>query len=883
MRKILLFILFAISSFASQYKTIETPAVRVVYEKGFEEEAQKTANYINSLRDFYIKDGYKGKLKQIPLILHKGNSVPNGFTSFGPWKMEFETISPLNNELGVSPWLLDLSIHEYRHYAQFRLLLENKSMKSLKILFGQTVPGYVSALTIPNWIFEGDAVYYETKLSENGRGRTPDFLKQYKMLLNEKGPYSYEKAKSGSYKDVVPSIYHLGYLLISYGYEKYGDKFWDDIITKSAIDFSLTPYSKNIKAKTGLSSTEFYNAAMSYYKEKFKLNHSTNYNSLLENLNSTTEMSYAYSYKDGFVSLISDLDSGPAFYFIKNNEKRKIVNTGYIIDNYYELKANKLIWSQYIPNKINGEKFYSEIKLLDLETNQIKDITKDSYYQSPTLSNDGQKIAVIKHNGYEDSTIEILDLSGNILQTIKNTKSYLYNYLKWTADDSSLIVSLRNNEGKMALEKLDLSNENEDFIINFDNYTIGTPFVLNDDIYFNGAFENVENIYKININKKILARLTESNYSARKPTVYNNTLYFTDYGSQGEILKSLKLNETPQEVVKETKLTDDSVLNLDSLKNSKFILAKQNLNSVYDETNYNYLKHMINIHSWNYLWSSDSSSFGLYSTNELQDLDLALTWSQDKTNEKEDLIFQGRYQRHWPIIGLDFIKGKDKTDNTKTLDFQVYFPIYLYNNQYQRKLQLSLGYIAYEKLEKENLMSLGLSLFNSNFDIGKKDLGYAFAQIIKANYIYNIEDSSNKRLNLNFALQSKGFSKNDSFTYQIDYEKNYGYLQFDGENIISRGYKSVDYDLALKNSFDYNFPISYPDWGGRGYFLQRITGNIFYDNTIINSKTHYNSTGFGLNFDQTLFSLLPISYILQYQHLFENSEDKVVAGFSIKM
>jgi hypothetical protein len=44
--------------------------------------------------------------------------------------------------------------------------------------------GYALAsnAAVPDWFFEGDAVYQETVLSEQGRGRLPQFLNAYPSL-----------------------------------------------------------------------------------------------------------------------------------------------------------------------------------------------------------------------------------------------------------------------------------------------------------------------------------------------------------------------------------------------------------------------------------------------------------------------------------------------------------------------------------------------------------------------------------------------------------------------------------------------------------------------------------------------------------------------------
>ncbi|MEJ7673189.1 MAG: hypothetical protein WKF59_10865 [Chitinophagaceae bacterium] len=53
----------------------------------------------------------------------------------------------------------------------------------------------------------------------------PFFHTPYRSLWQADKKYSWMKLRNGSYKDYVPNHYALGYLLVAYGREKYGDGF----------------------------------------------------------------------------------------------------------------------------------------------------------------------------------------------------------------------------------------------------------------------------------------------------------------------------------------------------------------------------------------------------------------------------------------------------------------------------------------------------------------------------------------------------------------------------------------------------------------------------------------------------------------------------------
>ena len=880
MKKIIALIMISFVSFAGQYKTIENPYVRVVFEDGLEEEAKETANYINSLSEFYKKDGFKGDLKQIPVVLKKGNNISNAFFTGTPNKLEYITISPISGELGVTPWLMDLSIHEYRHFMQYQLVKENKYAKIAYILGGDMATQILGFGTIPQWVWEGDATYYETKLSNNGRGRTPNFLKEYRMLFNEGKTFSYEKAKNSSYKDIVPSHYHLGYLLVNYGYEKYGDKFWEDAITKGTMGEGFLPFSKYIEKKTGLSTTEFYNEAMAYYKDYFEKEKTVEYKDVLTDEKVPKTETFAYESGDKLISLISDYDNAKAFYEISGKNRKKITDLGLMYDEYFDLKGKKIIWSEIEPDLTKGNVNYYNIKLFDLETNKKIDITKKTYYQSPSLSNSGEKIAAINHNGLEGTTIDILDTKGNLLKKITNEKNRFYNYIKWSDDDKTLIVSLRDDKGKMALAEIDIENGKENLLIPFDDYIIGTPYVSGDDIYFDGSFNLIENIYKINKTTKKISQVTESSISAKYPTLVKNRLYFSEYGKNGYTLKSSD-DLNGKEFVPQL-LTSDEKMNTETLKKSEFNLVDMQFADQSEIKDYNYYKHLIKLHSWSYSLFPGMTNLSLTSTNELQDLNMTVSYGNDSNNDKKTLNFIGSYSRYWPIVNLMINNEENKGIVSNFAEIAVQFPFYLSKNQYNRQLVLELDYIMNKEKTTENLVKLSGTYINSQYK-GYKDIKSPGSQKLSMEYLQDTENSANKRLGFEGSFVNKGFLENHALTYSLAYEKNYGKLNLDDSNIISRGYKNRTYDDVMKNSFDYDFPIFYPDFGGKGYYLKRVNGNLFYDNTLLDGQDRYASLGGALDFDNVLLALVPVTVRVQYSHLLQDKEDKIGVGVKLEM
>ena len=171
----------------------------------------------------------------------------------GPWRSEYYLFTPQNSfEQGSLLWADKLAVHEYRHVQQFSNFNVGLS-KIASVLFGQQGQALANSASIPDYFFEGDAVFNETVLTEQGRGRQPLFFSGYRTLFLQHKNYSYQKLRSGSLKNYIPDHYELGYLLVGYGKEKYGPDFWKNV-TQDAARFKplFYPWQGAVKKFAGI-------------------------------------------------------------------------------------------------------------------------------------------------------------------------------------------------------------------------------------------------------------------------------------------------------------------------------------------------------------------------------------------------------------------------------------------------------------------------------------------------------------------------------------------------------------------------------------------------------------------------------------------------------
>ena len=210
-------------------------------------------------------------------------------------------------------------------------------------MFGEE--GYALAInaSIPDWFYEGDAVYNETVLSRQGRGRLPFFMNTYPSVWNAGKNYSWMKLRNGSWKDYVPGHYHLGYMFVNYGYEKYGLDFWEKV-TRDASAFKglFYPFQAAIKRHAHVDYKTFKKEAFDYYKKSSSMEYSREVKDPSDNQGVTAPVfpvnkkyvsNYVFPYQlagDSLLYLKTTYRHRPGFYIKDGVPRTQIANTGYL-------------------------------------------------------------------------------------------------------------------------------------------------------------------------------------------------------------------------------------------------------------------------------------------------------------------------------------------------------------------------------------------------------------------------------------------------------------------------------------------------------------------------------------------------------------------------
>ena len=265
--KFLLLVIFSYSLFAQdqsppsiKWYQKNSKNFKIVFPLQLDSVANYTLNYLESIYNKSSKD-LQVNVRKTPIILHNSSAISNGFVSVGPRRSEFFVRTPPQDYSFISNnnWIDLLSTHEFRHLVQIEKAYSKPINKLVYFLFGENVFRALGSAATPFWFWEGDAVDIESRLTNYGRGREPNFTRISRTNINSFGLFNYYKQTLGSYKYKTPNEYESGYIMTRYLKRNYGDSIYNKIINKTFGQSLLPfPFVRNLKKETSLNIKQLY-------------------------------------------------------------------------------------------------------------------------------------------------------------------------------------------------------------------------------------------------------------------------------------------------------------------------------------------------------------------------------------------------------------------------------------------------------------------------------------------------------------------------------------------------------------------------------------------------------------------------------------------------
>ena len=891
---LLLFCIYALNAqqfggnpFSTRWQQMNTDTARIIFPAGLDSTANRISNIVHNLAG-KNRIAIGNRLSKINIVLQPQTVISNGYVGLGPFRSEFYLTPPADNfDMGNLPWPDLLALHEYRHVQQYNNFY-NGASKGMRILFGQE--GYALAINaaIPNWFFEGDAVYQETALSPQGRGRMPYFLKAYPALWRAAKKYSWMKLRNGSYKDYVPNHYDMGYLLVNYGYEKYGAAFWKNV-TKEASAYKglFYPMQKAVKKYSGLSYTSFTKNAFAYYKNIYGTDKSiTNINQKTKNKNEVINYFFPFQIApDSLLYLQSSYKKRPAFYIKDNSGEHLLSIRDISIDNEFSYKNGKIVYAAYNSHPRWQWINYSVIKILDIKTGSQKTLQQKTKYFSPDISEDGQLIAANKISDNGRSSLVIINAStGSISKEIASDSIDYFSTPRFINNDS-IVTAIRRKDATIYLAIVDINkNSITSLTPNLKN-TIGQLYFKDGKVFFTASQGLKDEIFSFDIYSRQLKKLNTNNLNNYNASVAYDKINWTTFTANGYKLESLgkehanwgiadtmRLAKAPSGIVANTQTGSENIFN-------------EQLDRKFDISKYFKFTRPFNFHSWRPNYENPLYSFTVYGNNILNTVRTQLEYVYNE-NEKTNSVAAGiTYAGLFPHIGISsqYTPGRHRVERNKErkwnqLDnsLSVSLPLSWVSGRTYNFFNLSATYVIRNDFQtgiyKDSFTNRQINYLSHTIGYGQQvqravqhifpRWGYYFSLQVRNALITNYSWQGLLRATVylpgflpNHHIVLSGAMQQSSTKSQI----------FSNRLPFARGFNAVDSNSLQAIAANYHLPIAYPDWGVANiFYLQRVRANLFYDFTqVLSSKSSFRkslqSTGAELYFDTKWWNQHPIT------------------------
>ncbi|HEX7903549.1 MAG TPA: hypothetical protein VF487_06695 [Chitinophagaceae bacterium] len=886
---------------SQKWKQISTDTARVIFPAGMDSTAGRIASIVHYLASQKpVSPG--NDLHKINIVLQNQTTIGNGYVGLGPFRSEFYLTPILNNfSEGSIPWADQLAVHEYRHVQQFNNF-RNGISKAMYYLFGEEGLALAVNASIPDWFFEGDAVYNETILTKQGRGRIPLFLNVYPSLWQAGKKYSWMKLRNGSLKDYVPNHYDLGYLLVNYGRGKYGVDFWSKV-TKDASAFRglIYPFQKAIKKHTGIDYRSFRDSAFDFYKKNIERVSASRDQYLLP-VNQKYVASYEFPYSIGMDSLLylkTTYRHRPAFYLKDKNGEHRVRTKDISLEDQFSYRNNKLVYAAYETDIRWGWRDYSVIKLMDLSTGKQRTLTHKTKYFTPDISANGEKIAAVQVTPDGRSELHILDAhTGNAERKIHSAEIMLFTDPKFI-DDSLLVTAVRLNDGKMALALAEISTGNTMRLTPPGFNIVGYPSVNNGVIYFTGSYGGNDDIFAIRLTDKKIYRITNGPLGHYYVNAANGKITWSVFTADGYQLQQIEEKDIVWNAMNEPGLeqlqTKFAVSHADSIGDILLnTVAKRN----FEVKDYSKSTKLLNFHSWRPYYEDPIFTYSIYGENVLNTLQTELYYLYNQDERTSAVGFNTVYGALFPYLSLGteytFNRQRRLGNKIRTwdqLDSRIGYNVPLNFTSGQTYKQLNFGSNYFYRNEfnkgffKDSLGSIGFSYLHHFLSWNQQvqratqhiypRLGYA----VSLNHRHVVSDIKSWQLLGSATVYLPGFVSNHNLVLTGAFQET------DTLNAVfadrfpySRGYTGQYFSRMWRLSANYHFPVWHTDFGFANIlYLQRIRGNVFYDFTKVYSldkkaSADQRSTGIEVYADTKWWNQYPLTFGIRISRLLDRDQ-----------
>jgi hypothetical protein len=804
---------------------------------------------------------------KIPVIIHNHTTQANGYVAWAPKRMEIYP-TPDQNNIPLDN-VRQLTLHELTHVMQMESLNSDFSWV-LSFIAGQQATGAIAAF-LPMWFIEGEAVFAETVLSGSGRGRSPGFQNALKAIAVEKGKvYKYDKMFNGSYKDFTPDYYQYGYQMVAWSLLNNNPQVWNNVLKFTAGQpFTLNPVNISLKKNAGLTKKKLYyqtfDTLTNLWKKDIEISGAVDYNIINPPKKTRYEGYYSpvVAGADSIIAVKTSLVNPVSFVLIRpsGRSEKKIFVPGNFYPWFISFSKGKIVWVETQPDPRWENRNYSVIRLYDIKTGQVHQLTFRSRYLSTSISPDARTIAASENTENNINNLVLLSTdNGNVLESIPSPENAYLQRPQWSEDGGKITVISLTEKGEGILA-YSLKEKAWTHLMDESRNDLQASFLRNDTLFYISSVSGTDNIYYRTPEGKILM-LTNSKFGASDFNIPGNTVYFNNYSSSGNNICTTTVAEASETNGKIPGSVSYLIDRLEDIQAEEKNIPEQDLTP----EPYRKWKHLFGIHSWMPLYAdleqvrSEPSSIrpGLtvMSQNQLSTLTASAgyEYSEDKRHKFHSRItWQGWYPviesrldyGNEPVIDLfgenpgwrpSSIKPGFKFNNT------IYIPWFFSTGKYSQYFYPSFSadytnnylYLTEKgKYDYGQTQLTGRLYFANYYKSVHRDIYPRLGQIIDASYQYAPFDREiyGSDISLRSTFYFPGFFRNQGIRirYETENQKFVKYLS-DNKIHFPRSYDNIISKELVFFSVDYVAPLAYPDFNIASLlYMTRIRSGLFYD------------------------------------------------------
>jgi hypothetical protein len=894
---------------SQKWRQIRTDNFHLVYPEIWENKAKELAHFLEAIRQ-PLSSSLNSNPRPIPVVLRNQTMLSNGFVMWAPKRIEMVTTIPHDNQ--AIDWMRYLTVHEFRHVVQVEAVNQSTT-RFFSSVFGQHITGAVVGLHLPLWFLEGDAVLAETSFTRSGRGRLPSFKMPVTAQVLEQGAFSFDKATLGSYRDMVPNHYTMGYHLVAAMQSKYGfEPFQAATRQVARTPFLPGSFSRGVKKVTGKNLRQNYETVIteleSEWQESFSNAALSDYE-LIEPDNKFDYVSYInpqYVDDDTFIAFRTSPADIPRLVKIGRDGTEEILFTpgfGYPGTMSY---ANGLVaWAEIKRDPRWDYRVWTDVKVFDLERRQSKLITRRGRLQAPRLSPDGSQVAAVEVDETNQWALLIMNSSnGEELHRLTDPEIDFLMEPAWS-DDGQSIVAIAFEQGKgKSLVISGIADPGFTKLFEAGFADIFKPFVKNGFVYFTGTWSGRDELYAWDINGQQLYSVLSSSFGATYTGFSDDgsaILFsvFTSYGYKiGEYKISNHREADAQGIQSLNTPLYEQAANQSSILVDTIALPDKRIES----QPFVKLHNSGVFHSWVPV-SLDvdglhaNPGFTIFSQDLLGSKETAIGFEFGQTNYKRVAFLDYSVKSLYPVFNLridvgseDRIYGSDGRDTSRTafarLRAGVSLPLSFQRNAVNfgliprvsasqeifdparphtyglRTLSYNFSTYAYQRMAYRDLfprfgISAAAGFSHSPFITWKRISGLSAGQILYGAAV----------------LYMPGIFRHHSFRLYAGTQRKIRMNTSFGDGIrLARGYHAMRNDKMATISLAYSFPFWYPDIAiGPVLYAKRLKANFFFDRSrvmIDQRQFILGSYGFDLLVDAHLLRMpMPFEFGLRTMYL----------------